>query len=196
MYKCTKNPQKLPPFRVFRIFFLLFIAPTSVMYETRKTFTFFHKQKVLKFQHFKGLSKFLHFYVCISKHTFLRILRPPYTKLPLKKSLFRVFIHSNTPGGYSPQGQTRHAPLQAVRSATPSARHAICELYMRAFLRAPRRPTGSIESAVRGARRCSKGSRTASCRKAAHSSCCPASTDCRRNVRCAAGIGSLRPASG
>ncbi len=170
---------------------------------------------MLKFQHFKGLSKFLHFYVCISKHTFLRILRPPYTKLPLKKSLFRVFIHSNTPRGYSPQGQTRNAkcarpntprrtaqgqtrrtPLQAVRSGKPSVRHAICELYMRAFLRAPRRPTSSIESAVRGARRCSKGSRTASCRKAAHSSCCPASTDCRRNVRCAAGIGSHHPASG
>ena len=171
---------------------------------------FFANKKVLKFQHFKGLSKFLHFYVCISKHTFLRILRPPYTKLPLKKSLFRVFIHSNTPRGYSPQrqmrkakhatpnaqGQTRHALLQAVRSATPSALHTICELYMRAFLRAPRRPTSSIESAVRGGRRCSKGSRTASCRKAARSSCCPASTDCRRNVRCAAGIGSHRPASG
>ena len=175
---------------------------------------------MLKFQHFKGLAKFLHFYGCISKHTFLRILRPPYTKLPLKKSLFRVFIHSNTPGGYSPQhqmrkakhatpnaqSQTRNAGLRKAKhaahrskpSAAPRRRRAmpsasfICER----FCVRPCRPTGSIESAVRGARRCSKGSRTASCRKAAHSSCCPASTDCRRNVRCAAGIGSLRPASG
>lgn len=166
---------------------------------------FFASKKVLKFQHFKGLSKFLHFYVCISKHTFLRILRPPYTKLPLKKSLFRVFIHSNTPRGYSPQGQTRqakhatpnapgqtrHAGLRKAKRAMPSASFICGRFCVR-----PRRPTGSIESAVRGARRCSKGSRTASCRKAAHSSCCPASTDCRRNVRCAAGIGSHRPASG
>ena len=77
----------------------------------------------MKFQHFKGLSKFLHFYVCICKHTFFRILRPPYTKLPLKKSLFRVFIHSNTPGGYSPQRQMRKAKHATPDRARPNTPH-------------------------------------------------------------------------
>lgn len=165
------------------------------MYKACKIFSFFlQNKKVLKFQHFRDSTKILDFHSRAVEHVFFGILRLPYTKLPLKKSLFRAFIHLNTPWGYSAQGQTRHAGLrQAARSSKPSVRHAICELYMRAFSCAPRRPTGSIESAVRGGRRCSKGLRRALFRKSAHSSCCPASTDCRHSVRCAAGTDSHRP---
>ena len=118
---------------------------------------------MLKFQHFRDSTKILDFHSRAVEHVFFGILRLPYTKLPLKKSLFRAFIHLNTPWGYFAQGQTRHAglrkvkrgtpdrarpntprrtaqgqtrrtPLQAVRIGKPSARHAICEPCIRRFL--------------------------------------------------------------
>ena len=173
------------------------------MYKACKIFSFFlQNKKVLKFQHFRDSTKILDFHSRAVEHVFFGILRLPYTKLPLKKSLFRAFIHLNTPWGYLVQGQTRHAGLRKVKRATPdcakppAAPSRRCGTPSASFIcgrfRA-RRPTGSIESAVRGGRRCSKGLRRALFRKAVRSSCCPASTDCRHSVRCAAGTDSHRP---
>ena len=98
-----------------------------------------------------------------------------------KFSIYCIFLHAKVPkNGFwyvniHLRGQTRHAGLRKLKRSTP------------------RRPTGSIESAGRGGRRCSKGLRRALFRKSARSSCCPASTDCLHSVRCAAGTDSHRP---
>ena len=90
------------------------------MYKAWKIFfIFLQNKKVLKFQHFRDSTKILDFHSRAVEHVFFGILRLPYTKLPLKKSLFRAFIHLNTPLGYFAQGQTRHAGLRKVKRAAP-----------------------------------------------------------------------------
>lgn len=129
-----EKTQKSLPIRVFRIDFYGSRLEIRRSIKIERFLHFSAKQKVLKFQHFKDSTKFLHFHVSMSEHPFFRNFRPPYTKLPLKKSLFRAFIHLNTPPGYFSPSQGHARPLKAKRAMPPALS------YRQHIIGRPRRP--------------------------------------------------------